>query len=438
LALGYRRGAGYPGWETFVTDLARELELPSSKDLLTIAQFVVNRDHGRNLVNRRIIEEFTKARDFTETHRQLASLPLKTFWTTNYDSLLEDALRYLQRSPEVKKSQEDLARRIPNRMTTVLKMHGDAETPQEAVLIREDYEDYVRTRELFVDVLTADLLMKTFVFLGVSFNDPNLMFLLGRLRSIYQGARKQHFWVAKRPDPNTLEAELFDLRIDDLLRYGIRTVVIERYTDLAPLLAQIHQEYQSIRRRNAIFFAGSVRDDNPKAHEIREFAQRLAERMITRGYTIITGLGRGIGTWVTTAALEAIYQRSVFPVSSERVVARPFPVGFEGNPIQRQNHRKRMIAEAGFCVFISGRGEQPSGMREEYAIARELGSYTIPIGASGADSADLWLETKRDLDAVFGLRRTSVEDLFNKLNDLSVPLIQQVDTVYEIVAKLRD
>ena len=105
---------------------------------------------------------------------------------------------------------------IPDTDVTVLKMHGDAESPQEAVLTRDDYEDYVRNRELFVDVLTADLLAKTFVFLGVSFTDPNLNFLLGRLRSIFSGARKEHFWVTRKPDANEADLKWFDLRVDDL------------------------------------------------------------------------------------------------------------------------------------------------------------------------------------------------------------------------------
>jgi hypothetical protein len=66
---GLSQGAGYPGWERFVTDLAKRLRLPANKDLLAMAQFVANRDQGRSMVNRRIVEEFTKPRHFTEVHR---------------------------------------------------------------------------------------------------------------------------------------------------------------------------------------------------------------------------------------------------------------------------------------------------------------------------------------------------------------------------------
>jgi hypothetical protein len=184
---------------------------------------------------------------------------VKTFWTTNYDALLENALRDIKGQPEVKKTQTDLARHIPDRVATVFKMHGDAEAPQEAVLIRDDYEDYARTKELFVDVFTADLLMKTFVFIGVSFNDPNVMFLLGRLRSIFKGVGKQHFWLVKRPHSSSVDDQFFDLRVEDLGRYGIRTIVIDDYAQLAPLIKRANQEYIRLRRRNAVFFSGRAR-----------------------------------------------------------------------------------------------------------------------------------------------------------------------------------
>ena len=349
---GLSQGAGYPGWESLVTDLAHRLNLPSTKDLPALAQFAVNRDRGRSLVNKRIVEEFTRPRALTDAHRELVKLPLRTFWTTNYDTLIETALTQFKGLPEVKKSQEDLARHIPDRTATVFKMHGDAESPQEAVLVRDDYEDYARTKELFIDVFTADLLMKTFVFVGVSFSDPNLMFLLGRLRSIFDGARKEHFWIAKQPELGSSEADLFALRIEDLQRYGIRTVVLDSHAQLAPLLAKVHREYLTMRRRNSVFLSGSVRDANPRAQEIRDFAKQIAEKLVLNGRTIITGLGRGIGTWVTTAALEALYKTSEYEVRSDKVIARPFPVGSATDPAARRTHRVRMISEAGFSIFI--------------------------------------------------------------------------------------
>jgi hypothetical protein len=318
-------------------------------------------------------------------------------------------------------------------------MHGDAERPQEAVLLRDDYEDYARDRELFVDVLTSDLLMKTFVFLGVSFSDPNLMFLLGRLRSIYQGARKEHFWIAKRPEASTPEAELFELRVEDLMRYGIRTVVINKHDELGPLLEELGKEYRNTRRRNTVFFSGSVSDTDPRAEEIRQFVLRLAEQLALSGRTIITGLGHGIGGWVTSGALNALYKKTEYAIRSDQVIARPFPIGSSQDPELRRTHRRRMISEAGFSIFISGGNEEAaSGTKEEYSIARQVGSFVLPIAATGNQSKVLWTETCRDLDAVFGNRRGAIEELFRSLDDPTGGLDRHVATINKMIGILQD
>jgi hypothetical protein len=116
-------------------------------------------------------------------------------------------------------------------------MHGDAESPVDVVLLRDDYEDYARRSPLFIDVLTADLISKTFLFLGVSFDDPNLTFILGRLRSIFSGARKRHYWTTRRPT-DTQATERFDRRVSDLRRYGVIAVTVGDYQSELPTLIE--------------------------------------------------------------------------------------------------------------------------------------------------------------------------------------------------------
>jgi hypothetical protein len=67
-----------------------------------------------------------------------------------------------------------------------------------------------------------------------------------------------------------------------------------------------------------------------------------------------------------------------------------------------------------------------------------FGSYVLPVGATGNDSADLWNQVYRDLDTVLGPRRPAVESLFVSLNDPSVPLESQVRTLDEIIGRLQN
>ena len=61
-------------------------------------------------------------------------------------------------------------------------MHGDIREPDEAVLTKDDYEMYSCSRPLFRTALQGDLISKTFLFIGFSFEDPNLEYVLSQIR----------------------------------------------------------------------------------------------------------------------------------------------------------------------------------------------------------------------------------------------------------------
>ena len=72
-------------------------------------------------------------------------------------------------------------------------MHGDKDFPEEVVLIKDDYETYQDKRELFATALRGDLLSKTFLFIGFSFDDPNLEYILGRIKVLLKNNTPTHY-----------------------------------------------------------------------------------------------------------------------------------------------------------------------------------------------------------------------------------------------------
>ena len=54
--------------------------------------------------------------------------------------------------------------------------------PNDAVLTKEDYELYDLHRRVFTTTLQSDLVSKTFLFLGFGFTDPNIDYILSRIR----------------------------------------------------------------------------------------------------------------------------------------------------------------------------------------------------------------------------------------------------------------
>jgi hypothetical protein len=80
--------------------------------------------------------------------RMIAALPIKIFVTTNYDKLLEQALRMYGKDPKVlvyNPSSSDPTSDIDSDPTElnplIFKMHGDLDTPKKSIVITD--EDYI-------------------------------------------------------------------------------------------------------------------------------------------------------------------------------------------------------------------------------------------------------------------------------------------------------
>lgn len=81
----------------------------------------------------------------------------------------------------------------PGCCLTVYKMHGDAGNPANAVITKDDYELYEYRRPLFWTALKGDLISKTFLFVGFSFEDPNMDYILGQIHSLLGENIHEHY-----------------------------------------------------------------------------------------------------------------------------------------------------------------------------------------------------------------------------------------------------
>ena len=152
---GLSRQMGFINWKELIEPLAKDIGLDVNKehDLIAIAQYYKNERSSRSGINEKILNEFTKDVELNENIRILTRLPIQTYWTTNYDQLLEEALKENNRKADVKIKQESLASNVYDRDAVVYKMHGDVSSPSEAVLTKDDYEVYSEKHPLFRTVL---------------------------------------------------------------------------------------------------------------------------------------------------------------------------------------------------------------------------------------------------------------------------------------------
>lgn len=413
---GLSMPAGYVDWQTLLRPLAEDIGLDVFRehDLLKVAQYAINAAGGRARVNARLIEQFSRDAAGTPAHEVLARLPMDVYWTTNYDALIEDSLRAAGRRPDVKHAQEQLTTHAAGTDVVVYKMHGDQTRPDQCVLTYDDYERYAEARGQFVELLRGSLVERTFMFLGFSFSDPNIDYVLSRLRVRFGRDRREHFWITRRamPEDFPTAAEFAyarareDLRMRDLQRYGIQTVTVSSYSEITSMLEELAVRY----RRQSVFISGAAHDYRPLGQANLETLTRgLGERLARENYTLISGGGLGIGTAAVLGAASAASRLRQRISESIKVTAfdQNIEDAAERNRLYRE-YRERMLTQAGFAIFLAGNklsGDavvQADGVLQEFEITVRTGGLAIPIGATGHLAADLWQRVRADPAHYYG------------------------------------
>lgn len=395
---GMSKGAGYVDWSELLSDIADEIGLNTKieSDLISLAQYHSNERGGKAGIIKKILEEFSEQAEPSENHKILSRLPISSFWTTNYDTLIEDSLKATYKVVDVKHQVKQLANTRPKRDVVVYKMHGDVHHPSDAILTKKDYEFYYRTHEHFITALSGELISKTFLFIGFSFNDPNLDYVLSRLNVQFDESNRQHYCFIKRESKSTDDDdEIFrykqrkqELRVDDLKRFRIKALLVDNYTDITEILKEIETRF----RKKTIFISGSAEEyGHWDRNQAQAFIHLLSKNIVTSNYRVVNGFGWGIGNAVINGALEAIYERPD-KYSEEQLIVRPFPQFKTGDNELHElwaEYRQRMISFSGIAIFVFGNKMKDGkvviadGVDKEFRIAISQGLIPIPIGATG-------------------------------------------------------
>ena len=433
IGAGFSMNAGCVDWKSLLSGIAEDLGLDIEKetDLVSLAQYNYNENgQNRGVINHALFEEFTKEKDLDENHRILARLPISTFWTTNYDSLIEEALRDARKTVDVKHCNSQLSLTVPHRDAIVYKMHGDKSNPNEAILIKDDYEQYYQKHAQFITSLSGDLISKTFLFIGFSFSDPNLDYILSRIRIDYKENNRQHYAIMRNVSKNDYESEADydyakrkqELFMGDLKRYSIKPLMIDDYSEITDILKEINRRLN----HNNVFVSGSAYEYSEYSEDEKaatDFIQSLSQRLIQKGFNIISGFGLGVGSAVIYGALQEIYMKNQ-RINDERLLLRPFPQGEDYKAMWKE-YREDMISRAGVSIFIFGNkydAENEStvlagGMKQEFEMATEQHNLIVPVGCTGYMAHKIWEEIHEDLSKYY----TNVDDeltvAFKKLNN---------------------
>lgn len=423
--------AGYVNWKRLLSPLAEELgvDIEREHDLVSLAQYH-NNANGRGKLNQQLMDEIGVSREPTDNHKLLARLPISTYWTTNYDKLIEKALEQSGKIPDVKYTTNHLAMTKKKRDAVVYKMHGDIDHPDKAVITKDDYERYQMSFGPFINALSGDLISKTFLFLGFSFTDPNLDYVMSRIRIHFNEHQRQHYCIFKtcsRTDYDSDEdfnhAEIKQqLVINDLKRFQVKVLLIDSYEQIATILKRIEMAY----RCNTVFLSGSAHVFEPWTRtKVESFLCKLGNILIERGYKLSSGIGLGIGNALITGAIQGIYQSNDGSIS-DRLIMRPFPQHIEDAneriEIWKQ-YRQEVIGYAGIAIFFMGNKKQDDsvvladGCLKEFEIACKLGLIVVPIGASGHAAQELYRIVSAEYKKYYPQADQAFLDCIDQLNN---------------------
>ena len=283
---------GFFDWKKLLKPIADKLGLDIDEeqhDLTSLAQFFVD-DHGgiRGGLDQILVEEYGKTTmAVSENHRILARLPIQIYWTTNYDKLIENALLEQGKTPDIKKAQSDLTFNLPKRDAIIYKMHGDIETVSETVLTKHEYEDYNKKRELFSNAFKSDYVSRTFLFIGFSFTDPNLDYLISRIRTTLGQNIKINYYFIKK-EVSTRAQRKQELKANSLKKYGLNPLWINDYPEITSILKEVESRFL----RTTILISGSAEEYGSFGEKrATELLHDLSKTLSNNSYKILTGFG---------------------------------------------------------------------------------------------------------------------------------------------------
>ncbi len=398
--------SGFVDWKGLMKPIINQLGLNPNIDLSLVAQFYKN-EYGRHDINELIYNEFNKKHKSNEIIKKLGKLPIKSYWTTNYDSLIEDTLSNepIMKKVHVVKEKNQFKYKTPDVDVTVYKMHGDKSEPDYAIITKNDYETYDKKRDVFTKALFTELISKTFLFIGFSFSDPNLERILSIVKHTFdndEGNPRNHYCFMRRVQENDYidnpnkeqfmqDRNFQKLRIREMRTYGIQTILIDDFSQISTCIDYIKTRLDQKR----VFISGSLVNSVLNNSDEAIFIKKLAQSLVENKYKIVTGFGQNIGNYLF---IGACLNKNISQIKNNlHTLIEAYPLVSVEQDIQRM--RNELISDCGSIITLFGKTKysnndnpnlQADGVCIELEIAEQENKTLIPIGATGNTSKYLW------------------------------------------------
>lgn len=420
LGAGMSKTCGYVDWTELMRPVAAHLRLDVAResDYALLAQYYVNDERNRGALNKLLFDKMTPDKaTYSERHTILSRLPVSVYWTTNYDGLMEKALEAEGKRTDVKTCISNFIHPLGGSDATLYKMHGEASKIHDVIITRRDYEGYNDKYQIFSDQFQCHYASKTFLFLGFSFSDPNINFLLGQIKNRYGEDMPIHFYITKKEDDAYLKQRQKH-QTAFLQTYGIKTVFIEDYSMLVPVLKEIENRYN----RKYVLIAGSADgygDWDTRRAEL--FLYHLGYQLRKKNYQPVSQLGNNIGKLVMMGAnkWEQGGAKS-YRAWTQKVL--PPPAEDDTDFISLS------YSGIGACIYLFGNEEESGELVDTPTWERELNAFRrsglniVPVASTGFAARRMWKRIS-DRPEIYGhcLKYDSPAEETGIFNSLGIP-----------------
>ena len=387
---GMSKGAGLPSWKELCRPMAEELgiDLDGTKySLYDITQFYANSEQPSEL-HRMIQNAINQIGKESKALDELTKVQCTSIWTTNFDTILEDAYRKNGTAVKTYFSQSDLKTVDFEKGITLFKMNGDIHNLSEAIITKDDLECYNQKHELFLTFFKRQLVVNSFLFLGYSFSDSLVLPCISELNQIFGGQQMPHYTIMLKSDNSDDRNFVRDLEE----RYKIRVLLIDSYEELKDVLGEINY----YTNQHNVFISGAAWNrGNAELKEIDEFCSMLANKLYKKSYKIINGYGFKVGYYIAAAATKIMMEQNINSFS-DYLAMYPFDEHLPEE--EKAAHREYIISKANTAIFLYGSDKTDSGMVKEFEIARkDPRKIIIPAGSTGGAARYIWNEVKMDI-----------------------------------------
>ncbi len=199
--------SGMPSWKDAIKIIANRLSIKDDQlDYLKIPQYYYAR--GKKEYNQLMRKIFRHGDllEINKIHDKIFEFTTETIITTNYDHLIEQAAEAHSQVLSIVSKNEDLSYRKGG--IELIKMHGDFENGN-YVLKEDDYLTYSENFKLIENYVKSIIGTKVVLFIGYSFNDPDLKQIFSWVKDILGEDFQRAYLIEAGKSYDINEAEYF-------------------------------------------------------------------------------------------------------------------------------------------------------------------------------------------------------------------------------------